>query len=61
MIQTTTSLPMPTHCPICGYIDRTTICRMCKTDKTVKRKTTDQEIIFQKILSDLKQNSEVSS
>ena len=54
-------LPAPTRCPTCGYVDRTTVCRLCKTDKTVRRKPTDQENVFQKLLSDQKQDKEVSS
>lgn len=50
-------LPTPTRCPTCGHIDRTTICRYCETDKTVKRKPSDQENIFQKVLNGLQINS----
>ena len=27
-------MPVATRCPACGYLDATTVCRMCKTDKT---------------------------
>jgi hypothetical protein len=27
------TLPNPTRCPVCGYVEATTVCRLCKTDK----------------------------
>ncbi len=27
------ALPVPARCPVCGYVDTTTVCRLCKTDK----------------------------
>lgn len=34
-------LPLATRCPKCGYLDRTTVCRYCKIDKTTAAPATD--------------------